>query len=177
MKDFLFILVFFSFLFYQKIVFSEDNLKNIPENSIEFSIPLSGVNLKYSKQILVDKDFFVRVALEPMLFRVESNFNDLPPNIKSDNSFDLELGLNNYLSKNNNIGTYLKSYIGTNSKLELNKFNINPYIGTGIGLNYNYYSFGVTFALDLLTTIETSNEMYIGGVLFVRPEFNIRFLF
>lgn len=177
MKNFLFILVILSFLFYQKIVFSQDTLESTPENSIEVSVPLAGVNLKYSKQILIDKDFFVRVALEPMLFREESSLNDLPPNIKSYNSFDLEFGFNNYLSKNYNIGTYLKSYIGTNSKLDLNKFNINPYIGTGIGLNYNYYSFGVTLALDLLTTIETSNEMYIGGVLFVRPEFNIRFLF
>lgn len=183
MKKRIFLVYFLYFILNIKDSLCEEEKVTNRKNSIELSIPLSGFNIKYSREILEDRDFFTRVALEPILFRDESRINNLPPNITSKNSFDLEIGLNNYFNKYHNVekdiksGSYFKTYLGSTTVLESNTFNILPYIGTGIGFNYNYSFFGATFALDILTTLQSNNIVYIGGVLFVRPEINIRFGF
>ncbi|MFN4150748.1 MAG: hypothetical protein ACK4IX_07370 [Candidatus Sericytochromatia bacterium] len=182
MKKRIFLVCFLSFIFNIKDSFCEEEKITNRKNSIELSIPLAGFNIKYSREILEEKDFFTRVALEPILFREESRINNLP-NITSKNSLDLEIGLNNYFNRYHNFekdiksGSYFKTYLGSTTNLESAKFNILPYIGTGIGFNYNYGFFGATFALDILTTIQSSDIIYIGGVLFVRPEINLRFSF
>lgn len=153
------------------------------ENAIDIGVNIFAINLRYSKEISPDRDFFARTGLGIVLFRSDVHGTYLPQDSNSSLGIDLEFGTNNYIHKNDDIendkkfGTYIKTFGGLSTSIISPTFLSYPYIGTGIGLNYSSGLFGISLGIDIGTTLQITNEAYFGGVIFTRPEINTRWTF
>lgn len=102
--------------------------------------------------------------------------------LNSTTGFDAETGIkyNLVVQKNskkallNNI--YLKFFAGATKNLG-SGLAIYPFSGVGAGLNSVNKSLGFSMGIDLGSTFEYSKETGLGGIIFLRPEINIEYVF
>jgi hypothetical protein len=167
--------------------FSEENAgenQNTPEENKDFM---------YGKKLNIELGISGLMVQAKAIFLLNDNVNPYlrfgfggaatrPVQYLSLVGADVEAGVkyNVYSTKNNRKRTlnniYIKAFGGA-TKTTGSQSSLFPFAGTGIGFNSTFVSLEFSIGLDIGSTFEYFPGSGLGGVVFIRPEINLGYVF